>query len=687
MADPMKTPAHGKVLRFARAAAALLPLLWNTGCGGTATTLAAEDEGLIVIRRSEAEDPKSIDPHKTGDVISSRHASMAYEALLEYDFLERPAKLIPCLAESLPQYDAATNTYTFRLRDDVYFSDDRCFHPDATGRTFEEEGLGPQGTKGPGRKLVAADLAYSFKRLAALPDSEGFWVIEGKVAGLDAFHAEAAPLKKDNYAEDAEWRAKLEEPVEGLSTPDDRTLKVRLTEPYPQFLYAISMTYGAAVAREACDYYGKELARHAVGTGPYLLTQWRFNSQITWERNPNFRKQYFPTSDKPEHARFKPYMGKQLPLADKVVYRIIKESQTDFLEFMQGNLDVCGIDKDQFSAAVTTQSEVTPKLAERGIQLLKYAEPTISYISFNMNDPDVGTPGGEKARAIRRALCLCIDRDDHIRRYLNGRGEPARQLVPPGTWGHAAGCEMAVQQYDPARGREILTEAGFQLEKQGETLYRAVDPATGKQVVVNVLLRRNDAQAGDYVTFLKACGDKVGINLQAERMTFAEFLKRQNEGTGQAYDAGWVMDYPDAQNMLQLLYGPNKPPGINSASYASPEYDRLYKEMSVLDETDPMQKQRKAELIAAMHKELDKDAPWVVLNFRKTYSLYHSWYAQPDPNPFAYTYVKFIYSDTPSRAQRATSWAERPLLPALVMLGLLLLPAGLMGARILKQGR
>lgn len=671
------------------ALACWLALLATTGCGGTASSLAAQDEGLTVVRRTEAEDPKSIDPHKTGDVISSRHAGMAYECLYQYDYLERPAKLIPCLAVDYPEFDIATNTYTFTLRDDVYFSDDRCFHADAAGKNFEQEGPSRQSEKGKGRKLTAHDMVYSFKRLAALPDSEGFWVIEGKVAGLDAFHSQAIGLKgkSEGTDPDAQWRAKLDEPVSGLKALDDRTFVVTLTENYPQFLYAISMSYGAAVAREACDYYEKELARHAVGTGPFILKKWRFSSEIVWERNPNFREEFFPTSEKPEHAKYRPFMGKRLPIADQVSFRIIKESQTDFLEFRQGNLDVAGLDKDQFSAAVTPQSEVTPALAEQGIELMKYAEPTISYISFNMNDPVVGTKGGDKALAIRRALALCVDRDDHIRRYLNGRGEPSQQLVPPGTWGHQDSNAMGSQVYDPARGRKVLQDAGFRVEPAGENLFKATDPATGKQVVVNILLRRNDAAAGDYAMFLKTCGDKVGLLVQCERMTFSEFLKRQNEGTGQAYDAGWVMDYPDAQNMLQLLYGPNKPPGINSASYASPEYDRLYKEMAVLDETVPEQKQRKAELIRLMHIELERDVPWVVLNFRKVYSLYHSWYTPAEPNPFAYTYIKFAHSDTPQRATKATSWAKMPLWPAAMMAILMLIPATMMITRVVRQAK
>ncbi len=683
----MKKPATILLQTAPLAALLLFAATATHGCGGTAATLAVEDEGLVVIRRPEDEDPKSMDPHKTGDVISSRHAGMTYDCLFQYDFLERPAKLIPCLAARMPEFDATTNTYTFTLRDDVFFSDDRCFHPEAKGKSYAEEGEAAQEVRGKGRKLNAQDMVYSFKRLAALPDSEGFWVIEGKVLGLDAFHNATIGLKDKGPEDDPDknWRDAFEKPVAGLAALDERTFKVTLTEPYPQFLYAITLTYGAAVAREAAEYYGKELARKPVGTGAFILKRWRFNSELIYERNPSYRDERFPTSDKKEHARFKPYMGRKLPIADRVVFRIIKEGQTEFLEFLQGNIDVAGIDKDQFSAAVTPQAEVTPKLKEKNIQLMRYAEPTISYISFNMNDPEVGTKGGDRALAIRRAVSMCIDRDDLIRRYRNGRGEATRQLVPPGTLGNDPRCDMPTQTYDPERARKMLQDAGFKIESAGKGLFKAVDPASGKQLSVNILLRRNDSQAADYVVFLKTCGDKVGIRIECEPMTFAEFLKRQNEGTGQAYDAGWVMDYPDAQNMLQLLYGPNKPPGINSASYASPEYDRLHKEMSLLEEKSEADRQKKADLIIAMHRELEKDCPWVVLYFVKVFSLYHDWYSMPDPNPFAYTYLKFVHSDTPRRGATATGWAEKPVLPAVVLVLMLAVPVLLMSLRIYKQ--
>jgi ABC-type transport system substrate-binding protein len=133
----------------------------------------------------------------------------------------------------------------------------------------------------------------------------------------------------------------------------------------------------------------------------------------------------------------------------------------------------------------------------------------------------------------------------------------------------------------------------------------------------------------------------VGILVKSELLTFSEFLRRQDEGKGQAYDAGWVMDYPDAQNMLQLLYGPNKPPGINSACYDSDTYNALYEKMAALDDRIPDESKRKAELIVKMHEQLDEDSPWVLMDFRVIATLYHDGYADAPPNPFAYNGRKY----------------------------------------------
>lgn len=660
------------------------------GCGSRASAIESEDEGEIVIRRHETGDPRWLDPHMAGDVVSSTHCGLTYECLFQYDYLKRPATLVPCLARDMPAYDAETLTYTFELRDDVYFQDDRCFHPDAAGKKFRDagEGEGKQAEVGKGRRMTAADIEYSFKRLAAL-DSGGFWVIEGKIKGLDTFRGEALSRSGEGPVEDPDkpWREHLNTAkVPGIQVVDDFKLKITLTEPYPQFLYAITLSYGAAVAREAVEYYDRDFFRKPVGTGPYVLKSWKPNWELVWERNANFREELFPESDAPEDAIYKPLMGKKLPIADRIDFRIIKESQPSFLNFRKGLLDMAGLSKDQFDAAITPQAELTPELKKQNIQLQKYAEPTIHYISFNMNDPVVGTPAGEKGKAIRKAMALCIDRDDYVKRYLNGRGAPARQLVPPGVAGHQAVNDIEGQRYDPEAGRKILEEAGFILEGAGDT-WTCKYPDTQKQVTFTLLFRSTADATKQVAVFMSDSARKVGINLETELMTFPEFLRRQDEGTGQAYDAGWVMDYPDAQNMLQLLYGPNKPPGINSAAYDSKRYNTLYEELAPLDDSVPEQLDRKADIIQQMHEQLAEDTPWVLMEFRVIYKLYHDWHIPPKPNPFAYTYLKYEYSDSAKRATRAKEWEERNYFWAFLMSLLILGPAALMGWRIVQESK
>lgn len=657
------------------------------GCGGQAASIAEEDEGLIVVRRDDSEDPKSMDPHISGDVVSSKHCGMAYECLLQYDYLKRPATLIPSLAAEMPSYDEKTYTYTFKLRNDVFFSDDRCFHPDAAGKKYRDEGEAKQSARGEGRKLNSRDVVYSFKRLAALPDSGGFWVIEGQIKGLDEFRNQALKLSKEGPPEDPDkpWREHLNNAqVEGLQTPDDLTVRITLNKPYPQFLYAITLSYGATVPREAAEYYEKDFFRKPVGTGPFVLKRWRQNWEVVWVRNPKFREEYFPRSDAPEDAPYQSLMGKRLPIADMIHFRIIRESQASFLSFLAGNLDASGLDKDQFDKAISPQQEVTPELLDKGIKLQRYEEATIHYISFNMNDTTVGTPAGAKGEAVRRALALCVPRDDYILRYLNGRGSPAQQLVPPGMKGNQPENDMPSQRFDPEAGRKALVDAGFEVRPSG-TAYETVDPATGKPITISVSFRSTQETTKQYATFLSNVASQVGITVQPEFLTFSEFLKRQDDGAGQAYDAGWVMDYPDAQNMLQLLYGPNKPPGINSAAYDSEVYNKLYEEMAVLDDNVEHELARKKELIRQMHQQLEKDVPWVLMEYRVIYALYHDWFIIGKPNEFAYTYYKFWYSDSERRAAKAKEWETKPTLPALLMVLIALVPLTLMGLKVFKQ--
>jgi oligopeptide transport system substrate-binding protein len=678
----LSSPAWCLVALLLVAAVWVLP-----GCGGQAAANANEDAGLVVLRRTEAEDPRTMDPHASGDVISSRHCGMTYECLYQYDYLADPPELVPALASEMYHYDPETKTYTFPLRRDVYFQADRCFHPDAQGRSYSEEGERMQSERGPPRHFNAHDMVYSFKRFAAQTETGGYWVFEDAgIVGLEDFRNRALELYNEGPLDDPgqplrEYIRNTD--VEGIRAVDDYTFQVQLGKVYPQFVHAITLSYGAAVPWEADEYYRDNFFRKPVGTGPFRLAEWRPNWRVVWERNPDFRDEYFPHSDKPEDERYRHLMGKPLPLADRVIFTIMRESQTRWLNFRNGLLDFSGLDRDQFESAVA-QGDLTPELAERGIQMERHAEPTLSYIAFNMNDPVVGTPAGERGRALRAALARAIDREDYITRYLNGRGQVATQVTPPNMIGHFPDYHAEAQTYDPDAAIEILREAGFIIEGSGSNRV-ARDPDTGRQATVTVSLRRTDDAMRDYARFLQSSGARVGIRVNSEMMTFAEWLRRRAENDGQIFDSGWIMDYPDAQNMLQLLYGPNRPPGVNGAAYASPEYDALYAAMVGLNESNPEQLEQKLELIREMNAVLERDVPWILMLYREDVVLFHDWYVPPKPNYFAYTFIKFEYADSERRSAAAVEWTKAPWWPATAFAILMMVPVGLVTAKLAKQ--
>lgn len=586
-----------------------------------ATTPAAEDGPLPrrELAFAEWQDPRTLDPHLAGDVVSSRHAMLVYEPLLEFDPFDH-TRLRPCLAAEMPLFDSKALTYTFKLRDDVFFADDPCF---------------PEGK---GRRLVAADLVYSFKRLAALPQLANYWIVEGFIAGLDEFGEVGRTLKGES------WAKHMAQNVEGLTAPDERTFVVKLVRPFPQFLYAATMSYTAAVAREACEAYGEALGKHPVGTGPFVLKQWTPGECLTYERNPRYRD--VRLANVPAGSPLKAYEGKRLPLSDTVRFEILEDGKAQFERCVAGKLDRCGLDGDQRARVLDADAPakglsddaLKPEFRALGLQLALSDEPIVDYIAFNMNDDVLGEKAGKKGKAIRKALALCIDRERLNREIRLGSAPPAGELIPPGIVGHGYSRQTS-QRFDAAEAREVLRNAGFRVE-QRLTKWRALDDS-GQQVTINLLLRSKNTDAQNYAKLLAALAEQAGIKLDCEYLSFAEFLRRQEEGKGQAYDAGWVMDYPDAQNLLQLLYGPFKAPGINAASYRNAEYDKCYEELETLSDQDAKQRARKLELIARMAEIVDEDTPWVLLSWRRSMVLQRAELKSPPPCSFNYALTKY----------------------------------------------
>jgi len=565
------------------------------------------------------EDPRTLDPAQVSDTTSAEILCQFYDALYQNAYLDRPYRVVPALAASYPEkrifYEnvqekgktkkKARMEYIFKLRDDIFFQDDPCF------------------PGGKGRRVIANDVIYSIKRLAdPAVQSTGYWLVAGKIKGINDFFKKAAAAGKADYSQD----------VEGLKAIDDRTLKITLTEPFPAFIYVMSMPYTAPVAREAVEYYNAPgrngFSRHPVGTGAYRLKSWERQHRITMERNPNFRKEYYPSSGAPgdKEKGLLNDAGKQLPFLDEVWYTIISTAQPMWLLFLQGYLDASGIPQEQFDRVVTKNLELSDDYIRKGISLEIASDLDIYYLAFNMRDAILG-----KNKYLRQALSLAYDTDLYNQIFMNGRGINAQGPLPPGIFGYDPKLKNPYKTHDLLKAKELMAKAGYP---------GGIDSRTGKQLELVYDIGSDSIRAREAAIFDMRCFEQLGIKMKLQVNTWAQQLERSHKGTFQMFSLGWIADYPDPENFLQLLYGPNAPPNPNSSSFSNPEYDRLYEEMKNMENTP----EREA-VIHTMVGIVIEECPWIFNVHSPSYVLRHSWAKNGKSHSISGNYRKYVRVD------------------------------------------
>ena len=599
-----------------------------------------------------SEDPRTLDPAQVSDVTSGEITNQIYDALYQNSYLDRPYKVEPALAAAYPDkrvfYETVTENgvrnkvarmeYTFKLRDDIYFQDDPCF------------------PGGKGRRVTAQDVIYSIKRLAdPQVQSTGYWLVAGKIEGIDDFFKKAAAAGKADYSAD----------IKGLQASDDRTLKITLTEPYPAFIYVMAMTYTAPVPHEAVACYnapGRDgFSRHPVGTGAYRLKSWKRQHRIVLERNPTFRTEYYPATGAPGDMEKGLLLdaGKRLPLTDEIWYTIIPTVQPVWLLFLQGYLDASGIPQEQFDKVITKQLDLSPDFVRKGISLEIGNDLTTYYIAFNMRDPVLG-----RNKYLRQALSLAYDSDLFNQIYLNGRAVNAQGPLPPGVFGYDPSLKNPYKAHDLEKARELMVKAGYP---------GGIGGRTGRQLELTYDIGADSARAREQATFDMRCFEQLGIRMRLQVNTFSQFLERTIKGTFQMAGSGWSADYPDPENFLQLLYGPNAPPNPNHAAFSNPEYDRLYERMKTMDDGP-----ERLAIINRMVAIAVGECPWIFNVHTPSYVLRHSWYKNGKNHSITGNYKKYLRIDP---VARRAYWGreDRPdykaLIYAAVILVALALPA------------
>jgi ABC-type transport system substrate-binding protein len=550
---------------------------------------------------------RGFDPVKAGDVPSANAIAEIYEGLVQYSYLTRPYRVEPALAEALPQISGDGLTYTFKMRKGIYFQDDPCFTNSA----------------GKGRELVAADFVYSLKRLADLKNkSTGYWVFDDRIVGLNEFRDASGGAEPTDYGRE----------VAGLKAPDRYTFQIVLKQTYPQLMWILTMQYAFAVPREAVEYYGDEFVNHPVGTGPYRLKTWRRNYGVEFERSPKWketgRKEYYPTEGEPgdKEAGLLNDAGKEIPFIDRIVWYVIDDESTQWLKFVTGEMESSGISRDNWDVVIDSKGNLIDSLARKGVRLNSSPTLDLFYIGFNMDDPLVGTN-----KKLRQALTCAFNSGEWVR-FNNGRVMRAKGPIPPGVAGYDE--KPSPYPFDLDRARKLLAESGYPDGKDG----------TGKKLQLAVELGGADAQTREAVELTVDFMRKIGVILNPNYNNWPTYLGKLERRQCQMFWLGWVADYPDAENFLQLFYGPNCSPNPNHSNYLNPEFDKLYEKIRTMPDCP-----ERTAIYKQMADIVIEDCPWIFMHNPMAHGLHHSWLKNYKPHDFPYGMSKYRRIDIAAR--------------------------------------
>lgn len=710
---------HSRAMK--RLAAYLLLILLAACDGGLWNNpYSASEAGQAILYTAFTERPKHLDPAQAYSENEYEFISNIYAPPLQYHYLKRPYQLVPQAASAMPvvtyldaQHKALPDTapaekiaysvYEIHIKPGMRYQPHPAFARDGKGEleyhhlTAAElkEIHAPGDFPHSGTRVVnSADYINQIKRLANpqlhLPI---YGVMSEYIVGLKEYSATLQQALKNHPDDFLDLDAY---PLPGVMAVNETTYRITIHGKYPQFAYWLAMPFFSAMPQEVVRFYAQPGMKERnltldwwpVGSGPYYLSENDPNRRMVLTRNPYFDSERYPTEGEASDAPLLNDAGKSLPLIDKVVFTLEKETIPYWNKFLQGYYDASGISSDSFDQAVQVsvggETSVSDAMQAQGITLSTSVATSTMYTGFNWLDPVVGG-ASERSRKLRQAIAIAVDFEEFVSIFANGRGIAAQSPIPPGIFGFRDG-EAGVNRvvYDWVDGqpkRKSILEAKRLLAEAGYP--GGVDEKTRQPLVINLDTTATGVGNKSRLDWMRKQFDKIGVQLVVRSTDYNRFQDKIRRGDVQMFYYGWNADYPDPENFLFLLHGAQgkvAKGGENAANYSNPEYDRLFEQMKNMENSPERQR-----IIDRMLEILRQDSPWLWGYHPKNYVLQHEWLHNVKPNVMANNKLKYWRVDAALRDPLRVGWNQPVRWPLWLALAALLLSVA--GMRRVLQRR
>jgi peptide/nickel transport system substrate-binding protein len=458
-------------------------------CGCYSSEKSAEQ----VFHYNESSGIASMDPAfaKSQSVMWAVH--QVFNTLVEVD---SQLKIVPSLASRWEISEDKT-TYRFILRNDVFFHDDACF------------------PGGKGRRMVAADAAYSLQRIMSSETvSPGAWIFNNKVDS-------ATPFRVIN----------------------DSTFELKLLRPYNPILGILSMQYCSIVPREAVEFYKNDFRRHPIGTGPFRFMAWEEGQAMILKKNPR----YFERDA----------AGRQLPYLDGVKISFNDSKATEFLLFRQKKLDfINDIDASFKDEVLTKKGELRNDWVNE-IRLQTHPYLNIEYFGILFDTNNVVLRNSPlRQKKVRQAINYGFDREKMVLYLRNSLGTPAQAGFVPGGLPSFDSTKVKGYKFNPQLARQLVKEAD-------------IDPRTPAIKLLTIPIY------SDIASYIARQMVEIGLNVEVEVIQKSLLLELTSNSRALFFRGSWIADYPDAENYLSVFYSKNPAPP-NYTRFKSAAFDALF---------------------------------------------------------------------------------------------------------------